>query len=216
MYKLNSPDRTNEELEDDDEQRLEYPSFKMLDSLVQTRRMWTHDGQHFFLLMDTGGGDQEVAACVKLDVIGISYLPQKVVEKNTIHIRWVCTRNDWRQCGMLSVVMKFLIDAAEEYGVFLHLHSRPFDLELPQLSNQDQAIEWLENSYGSHNPSLKKDKANAKLLKKKYIEMGFCRFDGVGLSFGNRYWKRMCLGYRSSKIDDLLLNRYLDCHLNCN
>lgn len=208
-YHLNNTDQT------DDDLRLQYPSYKMLDSLVQSRRLWSTDGQHFFLLMNTGDGTQEVAACVCVNSIPNSYLPIEITEKHTVHIQYVCTRNDWRNCGFLGVVMQYLIEAAEEYGVFLHLHARPFEIELPQISNPEDLEKWVEQDLGTHNPSLKKDKQNAKLMKRVYLGMGFCRYDGVGVRFGNRYWKKMCCGFRSSKITNPILNRYLDQHLHC-
>lgn len=208
MYHQNNTDCQTEDI------RTTYPSWKMLDSLVQERKLWSVDGLHYFLLMDTGK-DQEVAACVAVNSIGNTYLPREITEKYTVHIQYVCTRNDWRNCGFLGVVMQYFIEAAEEYGVFLHLHARPFNIELPKISHPDEIEKWLEEDGGRHTASLKKDKANAKIMKKVYLGMGFCNYDGVGVRFGNRYWKKMCCGYRSSRIENPILNRYLDQHLHC-
>lgn len=208
MSNLNYTDCEEEDL------RKQYPSWKMMNSLVQSRKLWSVDGKHYFLLMNTYDG-QEVASCVCLDVIGNTYLPKEIVEKYTVHVSWVCTRNEWRNCGMLSVVMQYLIEAAEENGVFLHLHARPFDIELPKLANPDDVEKWTDENYGTHNPSLKRDKENSKIMKRKYLGMGFCRYDGAGLRFQNRYWRKMCCGYRSSRIENPLLSKFLDSHLYC-
>jgi hypothetical protein len=215
MYYVNTPGQTQQEKEDNEEERKDYPTSRMLESLVYQRKLWTCDWRHFFLLMDTYDG-QEVAGCVCLDIIGNSHLPIEVVEKNTLHVRWVCTRNDWRQCGFLSVIMQYLIEGAEEFGLFLHLHARPFEIDLPKLANKEEVEKWIEEDKGKHNPSLKNDKQNAKIMKKKYRAMGFCSYDGVGIRFSNRWWRTMCCGYRSSRIENRLLNRYLDSHLHCN
>lgn len=196
------------------------PSIKFREYLIKDKLFWTHDWEEYFLLQEQFDYENheyvsQVVAAIGINFVPISYLPLKEVEKYCIHIKYITTYNQYRGCGTLGTVCKFLIQAAEECGVFLHGHSRPFYIDLPYMTNQEEVKKWQEEVDSYHNPSLKADKKNAKKLLPVYLDYGFCRYDGHGVQFGNRYWKKMCFGYASSKIEDAEMSKYISGHLRC-
>ena len=210
-----------QELNAEYELKKNYPSIKFYERLIKNEMFWTHDWNDFFLLqeiwdMETHQYNRQVLAVVGLEYLPNSYLPQMTTEKYLVHINYVAVHNDLRGCGTLGTLCQLLLEAAEESGVFLYGHSRPFNIDLPTMTHQDQCKDWQKLNDSTMNLSLKQDKKNAKKLLPIYLKNGFCRFDGHGVRFGNRWWKKMCFGYRSSNIDDRELNHLLDNHLYCN
>ena len=197
-----------------------YPSYKFRQALVDNRYFWSVDGLHYFFLMDdtnydTGESMQSVAAVVKMNCIPISYLSQRAVEKHTVHIQYICIRNDWRNLGILGAMSKLIQEQVDEHNIFIHFHSRPYHVELPQVVDPDSAMDWAENHEGKHTASYKKDKEDAKKMRQAYRRLGYCYFDGYGIGFRNRVWKDYCLGYAGANIGDESVARYVDNHLRC-
>ena len=210
----------DEKLNADYELRKNWPSIKFREYLLKDKIWWTNNWEEFYLLQEmkdyeAGEYKSYVTAAVGIEYLTNPYLDLMTVQKHFLHINYITVRTDWRGLGALNTISQLLIRGAEDTGIVLLGHARPFNIDLPEITNQEQALHWQENNKSSHNLSLKKDKANAKKLLPKYLEYGFCKYDGHGIRFSNRWWKKMCFGYSSSKINDYEVNKYIQEHMYC-
>lgn len=198
-----------------------FPSYKFLCGLHDSKLLWTPNLQDYFLL-----GEEWIDVTLEKQSICLAYLRLNIVEntmvkcdewrKHAVHIQCLCTQDDYRGTGAFPLLMSILLSQAEESGVFVYGHSRPFYISLPRITNHNDAERWIESAEGKHEASLKRDKIQSRELLKKYRECGFCRFDGAGVRCGNRFWKKMHFGFRSSKMESSEIGRFLDNHLHCN
>ena len=160
-----------------------------------------------------GGGF--VAGVVSFDCIRNTYIPDKINREFCIHIAMIGIADDFRRCGFLSYVCSRIINWADEAGVFVYGHARGFNYPVPLMKNVDESLEWLEHRDHTlpHSLHPKKDLAQSKSLHQKYLEYGFSRYDGAGMVFGNRKWKRLCFGHLGEKCDNDWLRDFLGSHL---
>jgi len=197
-----------------------YPSYRFLVGLHDNGFLWTPNMQDYFLLREdweTNPSESETIclAYLRLNIVGNTWICFEEWKKYAVHIQCLCTQDDFRGVGVYSLLLSMLLRQADESGVFIYGHSRPFHISLPRLRNQEEASQWLRQGDGQHEPSLKKDKMQAKALLKKYLQYGFCRFDGTGVRCANRFWKKMHFGYRGASIESESVSRFLDEHLIC-
>ena len=198
-----------------------YPVYHFVEYMANMGLFYTPDNLHFFMLQESFNYEKIVrericTACVKFSTTPNTYIPYSEWKKYVVHIDWLTANSELRGTGTLSVLSKFIQEAAEETGVVVLAHARPFSIELPTMVNHKEVEYWLENhtsSVMSH--SLKKEKKLAKGLYKKYLEYGFCNYDGTGMGYSNRFWKETSFGYRSSKLKDSEVSRFIDKHLHC-
>ena len=162
--------------------------------------------------------ESEIVAMVRIKLIKSTVLPYEVMTHNTAYISSLAVREDHRGMGYMPVINKLLIDCAEDAGIFLFGYARNYIIEIPSMKSVDEYNNWLSGQEkSSHYSSLKTDKARAKKLHKVYLSHGYCRYNMTGIYMGsNRYWKKMGFGYRSTKLDNKILARHLDKHLQCN
>lgn len=198
-----------------------WPSIRFREHLLKDKLFWTHNWQDFYLLQEmfdyeAGEYINHVTAALRVEYTPNTYLDTEIVKQHVVHLNYICIRNEWRGVGALRTVCTKLIQAAEDTNVVLVGHARPFYIDLPELTNQDDVKQWERDCTSSHNKSLKQDKINAKKLLPKYLDYGFCKYDGTGVRFGNRWWKRMCFAYKGSNIQDRDINKFYDNHLLCN
>lgn len=226
MSHLNPPDNYSDgyvEYQEDQifEKIKEYPSYHFLDYLFKKELLWTYDQQHYFLLHEIWGDGpadrmRVCSACVKFGASFNTWIDFAEWKKQVVHIDWLCTMSEWRGIGTLQVLSKILQEAAEETGVFLFGHARPFQITLPQLTDQKAVEDWISRPEEEKKfVGLKKEKEAAKKLYQKYREYGFCNFDGIGIDFNNRWWRNTCFGYRSTKMEKSVVSDFLDLHLKC-
>lgn len=226
MYYLNHEDEYSDGYVEYQEDKIlekikTYPAYHFLEGLINTGMFWTPDNTHYFLMQETWVDDtyknKSVAyACVKFGPCLNTWLDYNEWKKTTVHIDFLCIHNEWRGLGTLSVLSRYLQECAEDAGVFIYGHARPFGINLPMLKNQNEAADWIntiqeENEY----VGLKQEKKDAWKLYQKYKELGFCNYDGVGIDFENRWWRKTCFGYRSAKLNSNIVGDFLDLHLNC-
>ena len=198
-----------------------YPVYHFVEYLADMGMFYTPDDQHFFMLYETFNyetieKERMCSACVKFSVTPNTYIQYDEWKKYVLHIDWLTANTELRGTGTLSVLSHFIQEAAEETGVAVLAHARPFSIDLPRIVNYKEVDAWLDtHTSGPISHSLKKEKKLAKGLYKKYLEYGFCSYDGTGMGFRNRFWKETSFGYRSSKLKESVVSRFLDEHLFC-
>ena len=156
-----------------------------------------------------------IAGCVSLNRIGSTYLPDDIMAKYSVHISMIGIADEFRRCGFLGYVCSRMISWADEAGVFLYGHARAFEYPIPLMHTPEETMEWLSrrDSFSPHQIGLKKEMVQSKNLHKKYIEYGFRRFDGAGLRFANRQWKRTCFGHMGENLESNEMRSFLNLHL---
>lgn len=166
---------------------------------------------------EDGRVESEIVAMVRIKLVKSTVLPYDIMTHHTAYISSLAIREDHRGLGYMPVINKLLINCAEEAGIFLFGFARNYIIEIPPMKSVEEYNCWLEGEENSrHYSSLKLDKERAKKLHKAYLAQGYCRYNMTGIPMGNRYWKKMGFGYRSSKLDNKVLEKHLDNHLNCN
>jgi len=192
-----------------------YPTGKFL-KLMQSE--WkTPDYTSFFIWrddpIDEYGGF--VVGCVDIDCIRNTYLPDALNREYLIHISSIGITNDFRGCGFLAYVCSRIIDWADEAGVFVYGHARGFEYPIPLMHDAEEASSWLENRHqvSPHILGMKKDFAQSRKLHQKYVEYGFKRFDGAGVRFENRKWKKLCFGHFGESCDNERVRDFAQRHL---
>jgi len=194
-------------------------SGKFLLSLYSDGLFWTDDLKSFYLIRDEidcdGGQYRVVVGLVNLEIVPNSYLRSNEWIFNAVHIHSIVVADEYRGAGTLGCICSLLIRAADENGVFLFGHARPFYAELPKLKSSVDIEAWKPNAVSAHTTSLAREKKESKNLLRKYLEYGFCRFDGHGIKMANRFWKERSFGYLGSGISDSEIGRFVIKHLAC-
>lgn len=177
-----------------DEEKENCPRSKFLKALAKSWR--TPDYCYFF--MNDGGmggvGASRVLGVVHLDVVENKYFGLKWSLLNSVHIRSVGVADSSRGLGCFSSICSMLIAVARDTGVFLDGVAKPFSYAIPELRNSEECLSFLESEKRGWD-TLKRSKETDKraiLLKQKYLELGFCSFDGAGYSASDKFWKKKC------------------------
>lgn len=189
--------------------RREYPTVKALEKLGE---WWpSPDGMNFAVYE---GNEEFLLGHVQCCITTNSYLGRELSEKYTLHIQQIIVCDDLRGCGILAVICKRLIDVAEEAGVFVGGTARNFNGCLPQIRTREGYLRFLEMGFGGYKRRREESRASKSLLQ-KYVEYGFCRYDGTGYPMNDRRWKKLCFGYTSSRLEDKKVAQFLQSHLLC-
>ena len=187
-----------------------YPSFMALEYLNQ---YWpTPDGENFCVYES---GSEFLIGHVKIGICWNSYLPKSTCERYSLHIKQVVVNDSLRGCGVLAVICKRLIDAAESAGIFIGGVARNFCSSLPEIRNGSEYENYLRSNVSGYLSKKREEFKKSKSLLKKYLEYGFCRFDGAGFKMDDRRWKKYCFGFRGSGLEEVEMNDFLDHHLLC-
>jgi len=145
-----------------------------------------------------------------------TYLPYKDWVREALEIEWLCICDTFRGTGHLAVVCQRIIDAAEETGIFVYGYARNFQINMPELDNKTDIGKWIsEGSNTRIENSLKKNRQRSKTLYQKYLEYGFCSFDGTGMDIGDRWFKKLAFGYKSTKLKSGIVSDFVDHHIKC-
>jgi hypothetical protein len=189
--------------------RRKYPTFKAIEFLNE---YWvTPDGINFGVYEDVAN---HLLGHVNLEIVENTYLGRELSEKYTLHIRQIIVCDELRGCGILGVICKRLIDAAEHAGVFIGGTARNFNASLPRISNGNEYLRYLSKGLCAYKKRKEEVKSSRSLLH-TYLRYGFCRYDGAGYPMSDRRWKKLCFGYGSSKLEDLRVVNFLGSHLSC-
>jgi hypothetical protein len=166
---------------------------------------------------EDGRVENEIIAMCRIKLITSTILPDNVMTQNAAYLSALAIREDHRGIHNMPLINSLLIEAAEDAGIFLFGYARNYIIEIPVMQSVEDYNLWLdEGEKSSHNIGFKKDFARAKKLLGAYLDQGYCRYDLKGIYMGsNRKWKKTGFGYRSSKIDNDMLNKHLDNHLSC-
>jgi hypothetical protein len=193
-----------------------WPSYRFLQAVESEWK--TPNGSDFFIYRDDPISPEGgfVAGCVTLDCIANTYLHEDVVKKYVVHIAMIGVTEQFRGCGFLAYICGRLIYWADECGVFLFGHARAFEYPMPVMHSAEDVLAWLpgRDKATSHKISLKRDLADSRRLHGKYLEYGFSRFDGTGVRFGNRKWKRLCFGHCGAGMENRTILDFSSSHLS--
>lgn len=184
-------------------------------------RAWKSPDLKWFFMNDgmmTGVGASRVLGVIQLDVAENKYFGWKWSLLNTVHIRSIGVADSQRGVGCFSTMCATMLAVASDTGVFLEGVAKPFQYDIPELHNSEECLEFLENEKRGWD-TLKRSKATderAILLKQKYVELGFCSFDGAGYSASDKFWKKKCsFGFLGREPDGEREKEYFRKHLCC-
>jgi hypothetical protein len=185
--------------------------------LESLKTIWkTPNYEDFFFFMDGGYmGDGYVAAVITLDVLHNHRLGLRYSVRNTVHIRSIGVANHMRGVGFLCAICNVLLAVAEEAGVFIYGTAKPFRYDVPEIRTPEEGLAFLERRNEDWEPlgTNKKRKAEAVLLRQKYVSYGFQCYDSAGLPCDDRFWKKNSFGFASSLLDTEGTGDYFCRHL---
>ena len=179
----------------------------------------TPDWTNFFIwredqLAENGGF---IAGCIEFDCIRNTYIDNDLNRRFFLHIGAIGIADEFRRCGFLGYACAKIISWADEAGVFVYGHARGFEYRIPTMHHQQEVLSWMEtrlDGVSPHNLPLQKDLAQSRTLHKKYLEYGFKRFDGTGVRFANRKWKKLCFGYLGANCENQAVRDFAKRHLS--
>ena len=177
-----------------DEEKENCPRSKFLKALAKSWK--TPDFSYFF--MNDGGvagvGASRVLGVIQFDVAENKYFGWKWSLLNSIHIRSIGVADSQRGVGCFSTICATMLAVASDTGVFLEGVAKPFQYDIPELRSSEDCLAFIEDDKKGWD-TLKRSKETDKraiLLKQKYLEFGFCSFDGSGYSASDKFWKKKC------------------------